>query len=102
MRKIRITIITSMSGTRLISSGSFSRPRWKFTLGALLRRLEIHALAVHDVDQLGGALLHLHHQAVDLVAEVPVEDERGHRDADAEGGVVERDRDAVRQLARVG
>jgi hypothetical protein len=28
---MRITIITSMSGTRLISSGSFSLPRWKFT-----------------------------------------------------------------------
>ena len=30
IRKMRITIITSISGTRLISSGSFTRPRWKF------------------------------------------------------------------------
>src|SRR3979409_2634643 len=101
MRKIRITSMTSIIGTRLISSGSFSLPRWKFMLGALLR-LEVHALAVHDVDQLGGELLHLHHQRVDLVPEVAVEDERRDRDGDAEGGVVERDRDAVRELLRVG
>src|SRR6185295_17933322 len=30
MRKMRITIMTSMSGTRLISSGSRCLPRWKF------------------------------------------------------------------------
>src|ERR1041384_5796205 len=99
---MRITIITSMSGTRLISSGSFALPRWKFTLAPLRRRLVVGALAAQDVDQLGRAQLHLDHQRVDLVAEVAVEDERGHGDADAEGGVVERDRDAVRELLRVG
>src|SRR5262245_26256338 len=89
---MRITIITSISGTRLISSGSFSLPRWKFKLGSF---------AVQHVDQLRSLLLHLDDQRVDLVAEVPVEDERGHGDADAEGGVVQRDRDAVRELLRV-
>src|SRR6185436_2998944 len=105
MRKIRITIMTSISGTRLISSGSFSLPRWKFTPAASSRallRLEVHALAVQDVDQLDGALLHLHHQRVDLVLEVAVENERRDGDGDAEGGVVERHRDAVRELLRVG
>src|SRR5689334_5430466 len=96
---MRITIITSISGTRLISSGSFSRPRWKFKLGPLLR---VDALAVQDVDQLGGLLLHLDDQRIDLVPEMAVEDERRHGDADAEGGVVQRDRDAVRELLRVG
>src|SRR5262245_28865599 len=101
IRKMRITIITSMSGTRLISSGSFSSPRWKFTAsGPLLRRVD--PLAVQDLDQLRGPLLHLDDQGVDLVAEVAVEDERGYGDADAEGGVVQRDRDAVRELLRVG
>src|SRR5678815_103342 len=104
---MRITIITSISGTRLISSGSFSLPRWKFTasvppLGALRRHRVVGPFAVQDVDQLGSLLLHLHNQRVDLVAEVAVEDQRRHGDADAEGGVVERDRDAVRELLRVG
>src|SRR4051812_21715821 len=102
MRKIRITSMTSIIGTRLISSGSFSLPRWKFMLGPLLRRLEVHALAVHDVDEAGGLLLHLHHLRVDLVLEMAVEDERGNGDGDAECGVVERNRDAVRELLRVG
>src|SRR5919198_2089825 len=34
MRKMMITIITSISGTRLISSGSRPRPRWKFIYGS--------------------------------------------------------------------
>src|ERR1041384_4880129 len=103
IRKMRITIITSMSGTRLISSGSFCRPRWKFTRsGPLRRHRPVDALAVQDVDQLRGLLLHLHGQGIDLVAEVAVEDQRGHGDADAEGGVVQRDRDAVRELLRGG
>src|SRR5262245_28975104 len=102
---MRITIITSMSGTRLISSGSFSLPRWKFTasvppLGAQRRRID--PLAVEDVDQLRRPLLHLDDQRIDLVSEVAVEDERRHGDADAERGVIEGDRDAVRELLRVG
>src|SRR5213083_3747233 len=66
--------------------------------------LEVHllpALAVNDIHQLGGLLFHLHHQALDLVLEVPVEDERRYRYADAERGVVQGDRDAVRELLRV-
>src|SRR5438128_2309651 len=103
MRKIRITIITSISGTRLISSGSFSCPRWKFIAtrcryGSCPKGRVVHPLAVQDVHQLGGGELHLHHEGVDLVLEVAVEDERGNGDGDAEGGVVERDRDAVREL----
>src|SRR3989337_3167553 len=99
MRKIRITSMTSIIGTRLISRCSFSRPRWKFT-----RRASgvLGALAGHDVDQLRRLLLHVDDEAVDLVPEVAVEDERRNRDADAERGVVEGDGDAVRQLLRVG
>src|SRR5688500_2486220 len=103
MRKIRITIITSISGTRLISSGSFSLPRWKSTaLAPLLQDGIVQARAVQDVDQLGGGNLHLHHQRVDLVAEMPVEDQRRDGDGDAERGVVQRDGDAMRELLRVG
>src|SRR5258706_3106687 len=84
---MRITIITSISGTRLISSGSFSLPRWKFTaLGPLRRHRIIDALAVQDVDQLGRLLLHFHDQAVDLVAEVAGKNTPRHADADAAGG----------------
>src|SRR3989441_7577726 len=89
MRKIRITIITSISGTRFISSGSFSCPRWKFIAtrcryGSCPKGRVVHALAVQDVNQLGGGELHLHHEGVDLVLEVAVEDERGNGDGDAE------------------
>src|SRR5712664_1375427 len=99
---MRITIITSMSGTRLISSGSSCLPRLKsIVLGVRCpRRPSAYALAVHHVDQLGRLLLHLDHQRVDLVLEMAVEDQRGDGDRDAEGGVVERNRDAVRELRR--
>src|SRR3970040_236324 len=98
MRKIKITSMTSIIGTRLISRGSRSRPRWKF-----MRRASgvLGALAVHDVDQLRRLLLHVDDEAVDLVPEVAVEDERGDGDVDAERGVVERDGDGVRQVLRV-
>ena len=66
MRKIRITIITSMSGTRLISSGSFSPAALE--VHRSLAAAEVDALAVDDVDQLRGLLLHLHDEGVDLVA----------------------------------
>src|SRR3982074_2268736 len=101
---MRITIITSMSGTRLISRGSSCLPRLKsIVLGVHgSTHPSAYALAVHHVDQLRRLLLHLHHQRVDLVLEMAVEDQRGNGDRDAERGVVERDRDAVRQLLRIG
>ena len=93
IRKIRITSITSINGTRLISRGSFS-----------LAALEVHALRSPCTmsTSLEATLLHLDDEGVDLVAEVAVEDQRRDRDRDAERGVVERDRDAVRELLRVG
>ena len=104
MRKIRITSITSIIGTRLISSGSF-----------VPAALEVHRSARCCATGRSRCARRArcrpawrprcsisHDEAVDLVAEVPVEDQRRDRDADAEGGVVERDRDAVRELLRVG
>src|SRR6185436_10406176 len=110
IRKIRITSITSIIGTRLISGSSRCLPRRKFigSLGrASGRRIlrpghKVAAVAMDDVDQPGGFLLHEHDESVDLVAEVPVEDQGRDRDCDAEGSVVERDRDAARQLLRIG
>src|SRR5688500_14997049 len=57
---------------------------------------------MQDVDQLGGPQLHLDHVGVDLVLEMAIEDERRYGDGDAEGGVVQRNGDAVRELLRIG
>src|SRR5476649_2542375 len=93
--KIKITSSTSMNGIKLISGSSRPFPLRKFMPPPLLARV------VHDVDELDGLLLHLDDEAVDQRAEVAVEDQRRHRDRQAEAGVVQRRRNAVRQLGRI-
>jgi hypothetical protein len=56
------------------------------------------ALAVREIDELDRLLLHLDMQAIDRGTEVTVEDHARDRDDEAEGGVVECDRDAMRKL----
>src|SRR5215470_3881431 len=95
MRKIRMTRSTSIKGMKLISGSSRERPARRFMIAALL------ALAVRQLDELDRLLLHLERQAVDLGAEMPVENHARDCDDQPERGVVERDRDAVRELDRV-
>src|SRR5512134_273744 len=92
---MRITSRTSMKGIRLISGSSFQWPR-KF-----IRALRSAPLAMDHVDDPRGLLLHLDHEGFDLAAEVAEEDRRGHGNQDAKPRVVERDRDAMRELRRV-
>src|SRR5262245_5118011 len=110
IRKMRITSMTSIIGTRLISGSSRCLPRRKFigrggaasVRGRRRRRSrEVGAIAVHDVDEARGFLFHPHDESVHLVAEMAVEDQRRDRDRDAESRVVQRDRDAARELLRV-
>src|SRR3954467_10955859 len=67
MRKIRMTSSTSISGMKLISGSLRSREPRRFIAGLL-------ALAVREVHELDRLLLHLDDQAVDLAAEMAVED----------------------------
>src|SRR6516162_811187 len=90
-----MTSSTSINGMKLISGSSRERPARRFTVWPLL------ALAVRQLDELDRLLLHLERQAVDLGAEMSVEDHARDRDDQSERGVVERDRDAVRELDRV-
>src|SRR5262245_49848432 len=88
-----MTMSTSMNGTRLISGSSLNDPRRKFIAAA-----SGLALAADDLDQLDRLDFHFHDQRIGARAEVAVEDEARHGDDDAERGVVQRDRDAVREL----
>ena len=91
-----MTSSTSISGMKLISGSS------RHAAAAQIHRpRSVTALAVDDLDELDRLLFHLDDQRVDLRAEMAVEDQRGNRDDDAERRVVERDRDAVRELDRV-
>ena len=94
-----MTSSTSMNGIRLIS-GSSGRCRRKLSAIAdqLLRGT---AKRIRCGTSRSDGLLHLEHVAVDQAAEVAVEHQRRDRDHQAEGGVVERDRDAVREQRRV-
>src|SRR5207237_834558 len=66
-----MTSRTSINGMKLISGSSRPRePLRSMAARALL------ALAVREVDELDGLLLHLDDQLVDLAAEMPVEDQR--------------------------
>ena len=67
-----MTIRMSISGSGYVGLVRV-RPRRKF----------MPALAVDDLDQLDRLAFHLHHQDVDAVAEVAVEDHRRDRHADA-------------------
>src|SRR5438270_9061410 len=91
-----MTSRTSINGMKLISGSSRPRePLRSMAARALL------ALAVREVDELDGLLLHLDDQLVDLAAEMPVEDHARDRDDQAHGGVVERHRDPVGEPDRV-
>src|SRR5512144_2659150 len=96
MRKIRMTSSTSISGMKLISGSS--RPR---VLRRFIDARSSLPLAVREIDQLDRLLLHVDVEAVDRGAEMPVEDHARDRDDQAERRVVERDRDAVRELDRI-
>src|SRR5262252_1645791 len=96
MRKIRMTSSTSINGMKLISGSSRARPaRRSIWLCPLL------ALAVRELDQLDRLLLHLERQAVDFGAKVAIEDHARDSHDQPECGVIQRDRDAVRELDRV-
>src|SRR5690554_3943057 len=97
IRKMMMTSTTSISGIRLTSGCSCWTPRWKFIAGP-----SACPLAVHDLDQADGLLLHVEHEAVDERPEVAPEDRRRDRDDESEAGGVERDRDPLRELLRIG
>src|SRR5450432_1734295 len=99
IRKIRMTSRTSISGMKLISGSSRPRVPRRFIANSPHASL---ALAVREIDELYCLLLHLDHQPVDLAAEVAVEDHRRDGDDQAHRGVVQRDRNALRELDRVG
>src|SRR5690242_8729947 len=63
--------------------------------------LRSFALVMREVDQFDGLLLHLDDEGIDLRAEMAVEDHARNRDDQAHRRVVERDRDALRELDRV-
>src|SRR4051812_15097037 len=90
MRKMRMTSRTSINGMKLISGSSRAD-----ALRSLIRDAPSLALVVREIDELDGLLLHLDHQAIDLGAEMAVEDHRWNGDDEAHGGVVQRDRDAL-------
>src|SRR5215472_14090864 len=95
MRKIRMTSSTSISGMKLISGSSLALYPRRF-MRALL------AFALGEIDEADRLLLHLDDQAVDGGAKVPIENHARDRDDQPERRVVERDRDPVRELDRIG
>src|SRR3954468_4632239 len=95
MRKIRMTSSTSISGMKLISGSSRIRLPRRFIGWRSL------ALVVGEVDELDRLLLHLDDERVDLRAEMAIEDHARDRDDQPHRGVVERDRDALRELDRI-
>src|SRR6266478_1526953 len=82
---------TVVNGMKLISGSSRPRPARRFTVELLLL-----ALAVRELDQLDRLLFHLQDQAVDLSAEMAVEDHARDGDDQAECGVIQGHRNAVR------
>src|SRR5258706_3282289 len=95
---MRMTSSTSINGMKLISGSSRPRVLRRFIAVA---RASL-ALAMREINELDRLLLHLDVQPVDRRAEVTVEDHARNRDDQAEGGVVERHRDPVRELERIG
>src|SRR3954451_15189619 len=96
MRKMRMTRRTSISGMKFISGSSRVRAARRFIVKASA------AIAVHEVDEADRLLLHLDDQPVHLGAEVPVENHARNGDDESERGVVQRHRNAVRELYGIG
>src|SRR5271166_905153 len=94
-----MTSSTSIKGMKLISGSSLVRPARRFMAVKTVRRLA--AFAVRQLNQLGRLLLHLQRQAIDLGAEIAIEDHARYRHDQAERRIVERDRDTMRELDRV-
>src|SRR5512132_4124356 len=94
-----MTSSTSISGMKLISGSSRARLPRRFMGSAWGSRS--FALVVREVDELDRLLLHLDDERVDLRAEMTVEDHARDRDDQPHRRVVERDRDALRELDRV-
>src|SRR4029079_4573763 len=98
IRKIRMTSSTSMNGIRLIAASSARCPlKLSAIRSAAARHGESHQVRHESIRR----LLQLQRVAIDEAAEVAIEHERGDRDHEPECGVVERDRDAVREQRRV-
>src|SRR6476620_4591035 len=101
---MRITSSTSISGMKLISGSSRSRLPRRFI--ALPRKAASpapsFALVVREVDELDRLLLHLDDQRVDARAEIAVEHHAGYGHDQAHRRVVQRNRDAVRELDGIG
>src|SRR5208283_6222572 len=98
IRKIRMTSSTSIMGMKLISGSSLVRPARRFMVWGSPASV---AFAVCEFDQLGRLLFHLQRQAIDFGTEIAIEDHARYRHDQAERRVVERDRDAVRELDRI-
>src|SRR6516165_7496230 len=86
---------TSISGMKLISGSS---------LALLPRRFmpALFAFALREIDEADRLLLHLDDETVDGGPEMPVEDHARDRDDQAERRVVQRHRNPVRELDRIG
>src|SRR5271165_6787895 len=93
-----MTSSTSINGMKLISGSSRVRPARRFMVCGGVASA---AFAVSQFDQLGRLLFHLQRQAVDLGAEIAIEDHARYGHDQPECGVVERNRDAVRELNRI-
>src|SRR5882672_11528034 len=92
-----MTSSTSISGMKLISGSSRVRLPLKFIAPPSRSR----ALVMREVDELDRLLLHLDDERIDLRAEMAVEDHARNRDDQAHRRVVQRDRDALRELDRI-
>src|SRR2546423_1038182 len=99
IRKIRITSSTSINGMKLISGSSRERVPRRFMP---CPRSRSAALAVREVDQLDRLLLHFDDQRVNFRAEMAVENHARNGDDQAHGRVVQGDRNALRELNRIG
>src|SRR5579864_1223359 len=64
-------------------------------------RLEVEALAMNNINELGRLLFHLDHKTFDPTPEVAEEDHCRYRDDKSEPRVVQRHRDAVSKLLRI-
>src|SRR4051812_3349960 len=99
-----------MKGIRLISGCSRVRPLRKFMM---LPRARVAvaavspdavsiadsslACSVHDIDKLYRLHFHIDDEAVNQGPEVSIENQRRHRDRQSEAGVVQSDRNTVRE-----
>src|SRR6185437_5175141 len=99
IRKIRMTSSTSISGMKLISGSSRTRLPRRFIAGP--RPARSFPLVVREIDELDRLLLHLDDERVHLRPEMPIEDHARNRDDQAHRRVVQRDRDALRELDRI-